>query len=124
MFDQRSMHPAVVGMLLSHLHLRKLLAYASALYHPTLRMMEEGEVLARRAPSVVLWPHAKAWADWCVPASRTVRNLIPMAGVQRAKEASRLRKWTRENKTSNKVRKHVVGKRSVFRQLKQVQRNR
>ena len=86
--------------------------------------MEEGEVLARRVPSIVLWDSEKKWKDWCVPVSCTKRGVVPKEGVQREGQALRFRLWSRLNKTTKRVRKHATVKRTVFRQLKGKQSSR
>ena len=116
-FNNSKMHPAVVQMKLSYLYIRKMLAHNSTLYHPTLRRMEEYEVLARRVPSIVLWHTDKTWVDWCVLPCLTTRGMIPHQGVQHASEVRRLKIWSQQ-KGMKGVRKHIVKKRTIFRQKK------
>ena len=88
-FDHCAMHPSVLEMKLTHLHTRMLIAHNSALYHPTLRRMEEGEVLARRVPLLLPWPTDKKWNAWCASVAEHVRGLLPARAKRRQLEQKR-----------------------------------
>ena len=114
-----SMHPSVLDMKLSYLKIRKLLAHNSALYHQTIRRMEEPEVLARRVAMIDLWP-GKAWIKWCGPSDTHGRGQFPATTAQRWAESKRLREWKASMKSTKKgINQQGRGvRRTIYRQPK------
>ncbi len=60
----QSMHRATLRLKLHILRFSKLLAHNEALYRPSSRQQQQGEVLARKLGSTRLWT-ARSWASWC-----------------------------------------------------------
>ena len=113
-------------MKLEHLQMRKLLAHNTGLYHPTLRPMEELEVVYRRVAAVDLWPTPQKWKDWCDAVDVSSRGLKPALGKKTDEEKERLKTWTQRT-TAHETKTKKTVKKTIFRRprnLKLLQRRR
>ena len=87
------MFPATLDMKLQPLQLRKLMAHNMALYTPTVKYMEELEVVHHRVASDDPWADLKSWAQCCDQSESVPHASRSSLAMKRSHEASRFRKW-------------------------------
>ena len=120
MFSNMSMHPATLDLKLQCFGIRKLLAHNSALYHPTLMIMEEAGVLARRVGSMKLWPTEVQWKKWAGVSVAKKRGRVPALVRKWDAESERLRGWKVKKAMKKAATFKKQTKRSVFRTPKKL----
>ena len=118
-FTGQRMHPAILDMKLEHLQFRKLLAHNVALYHPTVKPMNEIENVHRRISSLDPWLPSGSWAKWCPEASIKERGAIPMKALERIAQSKQLREWSTKSKANPNTAMKTVMKTSLFKKAKQ-----
>ena len=97
-FNGQSMHPAVLDMKKDHLQMRKLLAHNVAVYWPTVKPMDELEIVHQRVASFDPWKEPDSWAKFC---NQRKGNIKSKTIKERDLQQQRLSKWRVATKTKH-----------------------